>query len=82
MYSQTSTSLEGLLQARVAGFARQRLFVVAVTLPCAWLVLYLFVAFYLAVMRTVAQLDTASKRLLSGQWDDLEVLVDTHDELG
>ncbi len=82
LYSQTSSALDGLVQTRVAGFARQRLFVAVVTLPCALLVVYLFVAFYLAVMRTVAQLDSAAQRLLSGQWDDLEVRVDTHDELG
>ena len=82
LYSKSSSALDRLLQIRVAGIARQRIFVVAVTLPCVILVVYLFVGFYLAVMRTVAQLDTAAQRLMSGQWDDLDVHVDTHDELG
>ncbi|MBC7815322.1 MAG: PAS domain S-box protein, partial [Planctomycetaceae bacterium] len=82
LYSLTSAALDRLLQARVSALANRRLFVAAVTFPCVLLVVYLFVAFYLAVMRTVAQLDTASQRLLGGQWDDVNLHVDTHDELG
>ncbi|MFM9963457.1 MAG: response regulator [Planctomycetaceae bacterium] len=82
LYSLTSAALDRLLAARVSTLANRRLFVTAVTFPCVLLVLYLFVAFYLAVMRTVAQLDSASQRLLSGQWDDMSLSVDTHDELG
>ena len=82
LYLLTSAGLDRLLKARVAALANRRLFVAAVTVPCILMVLYLFVAFYLSVMRTVAQLDTASQRLLAGQWDDVDVRVDTHDELG
>jgi PAS domain S-box-containing protein len=82
LYVLTSSALDRLLQARVSGLAQRRSFVLAATLPCVLVVVYLFVAFYLAVMRTVAQLDAASQRLLNGQWGDVSGRVDTHDELG
>lgn len=82
LYSLTSAGLDQLLQARVSALANRRLFVAAATFPCVLLVVYLFVAFYCSVMRTVAQLDAASQRLLNGQWDDVNVRIDTHDELG
>ena len=82
LYSLTSAALDRLLQARVTKLANRRLFVAAVTFLCALLVVYLFVAFYLAVMRTVAQLDDASQRLISGQSNGAKIHVDTQDELG
>lgn len=82
LYSLTSVALDRLLQARVSGLANRRLFVAVVTLACILLVAYLFVAFYLSVMRTVTQLDAASIRLLEGPSDDFRIRVDTHDELG
>ncbi len=82
LYSLTSVALDRLLQARVTMLANRRLFVAAVTFLCVLLVVYLFVAFYLAVMRTVAQLDEASQRFISGQSDGVTIRVDTHDELG
>ena len=82
LYSLTSTALDRLLQTRVTRYSNQRLFVAAVTILCVLLVVYLFVAFYLAVMRTIAQLDEASQRFVSGQSDEVTIHVDTHDELG
>ena len=82
LYSLISTALDRLLQARVTALANRRLFVAAVTFLCSLLVVYLFVAFYLAVMRTVAQLDEASQRIVSGQSEDVNIRVDTQDELG
>ncbi len=82
LFLRTSDTLERLLQARVTSYSNWRLFVAAVTFLCSLLVVYLFVAFYLAVMRTVAQLDEASQRLVSGQSEDVNIRVDTQDELG
>ncbi|HQZ66685.1 MAG TPA: response regulator [Planctomycetaceae bacterium] len=82
LYAQTSSALDRLLQTRVSKLKSRRMFVVSVTSGCALLVVYLFVAFYLAVMRTVTQLDAATVRLLTGQPDDTEIHVDTQDELG
>ena len=82
LYSLTSATLDRLLQARVSALEKWRLFVAAVTTLCSLLVVYLFVAFYLAVMRTVSQLDEASQRIVSGQSDDVSIRVDTQDELG
>lgn len=81
-YAVTSATLDRLLQARVSHLTNRRWFVVAVTLFCSLLVVYLFIAFYLSVMRTVTQLDAASVRLLSDQSEDPKIDVDTHDELG
>lgn len=82
LYSLISVALDRLLQARVSTLSNRRMFVTAVTFLCALLVVYLFVAFYLAVMRTVAQLDEASQRFISGQSDGVKIHVDTRDELG
>ncbi|MDZ4684535.1 MAG: PAS domain S-box protein [Planctomycetaceae bacterium] len=82
LYSLTSVALDRLLQARLSALFNRRLFVSAVICLCSLLVAYLFVAFYLAVMRTVAQLDDVSQRLVSGQPDDVAIRVDTRDELG
>ncbi|RLS51946.1 MAG: response regulator [Planctomycetota bacterium] len=81
-YAATSAALDRLLQARVQHLTNRRWFVVAITLSCSLLVVYLFIAFYLSVMRTVAQLDAASVRLLSDQSVDPKIEVDTQDELG
>ena len=82
LYSLTSATLDRLLQARVTRYANQRGFVSAVTSLCALLLVYLFVAFYLAVMRTVAQLDEASQRFIRGKANGTKIHVDTQDELG
>lgn len=82
LYKFTSVALDRLLQARLSALFNRRLFVLVVTLLCSLLVAYLFVAFYLAVMRTVAQLNDVSQRLVSGQPDDVAICVDTRDELG
>ncbi len=82
LYSLTSVALDRLLQTRIHDLKGRRLLVTVVTFASGLVVVYLFVAFYLAVMRTVAQLDAASVRLLGGQSDDVSVQIDTHDELG
>lgn len=82
LYVLSAEALDRLLQARIARFASRRSFVVIVTFLCTLLVAYLFVAFYLAVMRTIAQLDEATQRLVGGDSGDAQINVDTRDELG
>lgn len=82
LYSLTSTALDRLLQARVSALWNRRFLVALVAFACMALVVYLAIAFYLAVMQTVAQLDSASVRLLKSHSDDTNFRVDTNDELG
>ena len=82
LYLQTSATLDRLLQTRVSTLANRRMIVVVLTLLCSLLVAYLFVGFYLAVMQTVSQLDEATQRLVAGDSDDVNIHVDTRDELG
>jgi PAS domain S-box-containing protein len=81
LWDSASVELEHLLQARINNF-NQRWYVVstfaAFTLA---VVLYLLVAFYLAVMRTVAGLEVAAQQLVSGNTTDM-VTLNTRDELG
>ncbi len=82
LYSQVSVSLDQLLTARISRLRTRRTFVVTVSLCGTLLGVYLFAAFYLAVMRTVAQLDAATVSLLNGSTSDVSIQVDTQDELG
>jgi len=81
LYDETSHALDDLLLARIAGFQRNKAIVAAVTLPCVLTAIYLFVAFYRAVMGTVMQLEEASQRMLRGDLFDSGLLLDSHDEL-
>lgn len=73
--------LDSLLQARVNELNRQKTFALGVTAVVLVLVAYLWVAFYLAVMRTVSSLDAASKQMVEGKFDQ-GVQLDNRDELG
>jgi PAS domain S-box-containing protein len=81
LYDESSFALDTLLNARIAGFERNKVIVAVVTLPCVLTALYLFVAFYRAVMGTVLKLEETSQRMLNGDMDDTELLLDSHDEL-
>ena len=82
LYSLTSTALDRRVQSRIGALASRRSMVLVVIGSCTLLVVYLFVAFYMAVMRTISQLDEATHRLVGGQSDDVEIRVDTQDEIG
>jgi PAS domain S-box-containing protein len=73
--------LDGLLQARIDSFVRQKNLVIVVTLLVLLAVAYLWGGFYLAVMRTVSSLDEASQRMVSGDMNE-RVILDNRDELG
>jgi PAS domain S-box-containing protein len=81
LWDRTVIELDGLLQARIAGFARQKTLVTVVTLLVLFVVAYLWGGFYLAVMRTVSSLDEASQRMVGGNMGE-RVSLDNRDELG
>ena len=79
-----SAELQQLLEVRISGFEQRKLVVIAFVLVVLAVVLYLMLAFYAGVMRTVTHLQKASERMM----DDTQVgsgaavVLDTHDELG
>jgi signal transduction histidine kinase/CheY-like chemotaxis protein len=81
LWDRTATELDGLLQGRIDGFARKKQLVQWFSVVILVLVVYLLVAFYLGVMRTVASLREASERMLDGALDQV-VTLETQDELG
>jgi signal transduction histidine kinase/DNA-binding response OmpR family regulator len=73
--------LDGLLQARIGGFSRKVHFIAAFAVLALLAVLYLWIAFYSSVMRTVRRLREASERMVGGSIDHV-VSLETRDELG
>lgn len=73
--------LDALLAARIHGLAQRRQLVIATTLVALGLVVYLLLAFYSAVMRSVARLAQASQRLTGAEVGE-GVALDTRDEIG
>jgi PAS domain S-box-containing protein len=80
LWDAAIAQLDGLLQARIDGYTEQFYFVLAVTAGVLLLVSYLWIGFYVAVRRSVAQLDLAAQRMVSG--DMTVVSLDNQDELG
>ena len=80
-WSAGITELDVLLQTRIDTLHQQRTLALALTAAMLVLVAYLWVGFYLAVMRTVSRLDEASHRMASGAVGGA-ILLDTRDELG
>jgi PAS domain S-box-containing protein len=74
-------ALDTLLQTRIDASNQQKQIAYALIAAGLILVAYLWVAFYLAVMRTVSRLDQAAKRMASGVLGE-QVKLDTRDELG
>jgi serine phosphatase RsbU (regulator of sigma subunit) len=81
LWQQVVTELDYLLHRRIQGFDRKWRFVWGFVCVVLVGVIYLFISFYLAVMRTVQVLEGASQQLATGQLDQLIVL-DNTDELG
>ncbi len=81
LYDQISAALDQRIRARILVFDRRILWVVLTTLPFVLAAIYLFVGFYLAVIRTVSALDQATQRMLAGEMADPSLPVDSHDEL-
>jgi len=73
--------LDELLQARIDSFNQRKYLAIGVTAGILVLVLFVWLAFYLAVMGTVRRLARASERMISGDFS-APVQVDIRDELG
>ncbi|MDB5929587.1 MAG: multi-sensor hybrid histidine kinase [Polaromonas sp.] len=76
-----SAELENLLNARISSFKQRLVVVVAFVSAVLAVVLYLLLAFYAGVMRTVTGLREASERMLDNRDDNAATLA-TRDELG
>jgi signal transduction histidine kinase/CheY-like chemotaxis protein len=76
-----SAELQNLLQARIRGFEQRLTVVVAFVTAVLLVVLYLLLAFYAGVMRTVTRLREASERMRDGR-EGAAITLDTRDELG
>jgi PAS domain S-box-containing protein len=74
-------TLDELIQARIDNATQKKNLVLAVTTLVLALVLYLLVAFYVAVRRTVAGLDVAAQRMIGGDMTQA-IQLDSRDELG
>lgn len=81
LWDRGSDELDGLLDTRLNELNRQLALALGVTGIVLVLVVYFFIAFYLAVMRTVSALDAASKQMVEGKFDE-GVQLNNRDELG
>jgi PAS domain S-box-containing protein len=82
LWDDTVVELDGLLTTRIQGFNQNKYGVVLICLLMLALVTYLLIAFYKAVMRTIATLRAASKQMSSGIAPAGAVRLDTRDEMG
>ncbi|RYX97404.1 MAG: response regulator [Comamonadaceae bacterium] len=76
-----SAELQNLLDVRISGFQQRATMVMVFVAAVLAVVLYLLLAFYAGVMRTVNRLREASERMLDNR-EDHAVSLDTRDELG
>ncbi|NJR23693.1 MAG: PP2C family protein-serine/threonine phosphatase [Richelia sp. CSU_2_1] len=81
LWDEIIVELDILLQARIDGFASRRQSVSVFILIIIAVVIYLFVSFYRAVMKTVSVLEEAAKTMASGNLSD-KITLDNRDELG
>ncbi|MGQ2979077.1 MAG: response regulator [Polaromonas sp.] len=81
LWERESAELQGLLEARIHGLQQRVVIVVAFVAAVVLAVLYLLLAFYAGVMRTVTRLREASEGML-GERDTTSVTLDTRDEMG
>lgn len=81
LWDRSVVQLDDLLQMRQNALTDQKNFAIVMTGLILAIVVYLWSAFYLAVMRTVESLNAASKRMVNGTMSE-ELVLDTRDELG
>jgi PAS domain S-box-containing protein len=81
LWDRTVLNLDGLLNARIAGFDHKKRIVEILSVLMLILVSYLLVGFYRAVMRTVSGLQEASDSMIKGDITGT-VSLDQRDELG
>ena len=79
LWKQAIDLLDELLVYRIRGFEQRKELVMLVVSIVSIVIIYLFIGFYLSVMRTVAQLDKASKQMTLGGATSIHL--DSRDEL-
>jgi signal transduction histidine kinase/DNA-binding NarL/FixJ family response regulator len=79
-HDAAAANLDGLLAARMDRLASKRISLLGLVAAAIAVVAYLWAAFYAAVLQAVTRLDSASKRMLSGDFSR-SVSVDSRDEL-
>lgn len=80
-WDRAVNELDILLQNRIDGFNQKRNLVAIFSVITLLIVIYLIIAFYMAVMRTVYSLDKASKRMVNGDMSG-SISLQNRDELG
>jgi signal transduction histidine kinase/CheY-like chemotaxis protein len=81
LWDQASAELDFLVDRRIQAAQDRKRLVQVFALAALSVVLYLLVAFYTGVMRTVGALKAASQRMVRGEMEET-VRLDTRDELG
>ncbi|MDB5082315.1 MAG: luxQ 1 [Chloroflexi bacterium] len=81
LWDHAVNELDNLLQRRIDNFNFRKALSLFFTLAVLLLVFYLLEGFYRAVMRTVSNLEAASRRMVSGNMQE-RVNLDNRDELG
>ena len=80
-WDQAAAELDWLTERRIRGALDRKRLVQSFAVIALSVVLYLLVAFYTGVMRTVGALRAASQRMVRGEMEET-VRLDTRDELG
>jgi len=80
-WDRAVNELDVLLVKRIDGFNQKKNLVAIFSVTTLLIVIYLIIAFYMAVMRTVYSLEKASKRMVNGDMTGV-ISVQNRDELG
>jgi PAS domain S-box-containing protein len=81
LWDRTEVELRRILHERIAHYWWNKVLVQSLGAASIALVAYLFIGFYLAVMRTVGALDAAARQMVSGEIPET-VNLSNRDELG
>jgi len=81
LWDRSAAELDRLLEQRIGRWWQRKVLVQALVAVAVALVAYLFIGFYLAVMRTVSALDRAAQRMVNGDIRESLSLAN-RDELG
>ncbi len=81
LWDRAAAELDRVLHQRIAHYWRNKILVESLVFVVVALVAYLFIGFYLAVMRTVSTLDAAAQQMVSGEIPET-LMLPNRDELG
>ncbi|PZU95732.1 MAG: diguanylate cyclase [Pseudanabaena sp.] len=79
LWEKVNQNLKELLMQRVQRFRDRRVFIIAFVIVILICIVYLFIGFYLSVMRTIKQLDMAAKEMTTR--GEIFTNIDSRDEL-